>query len=113
MPSDQRRLRSGRACLDFAHTGAGPLAAYELVHDADDAARWLGVVLDVHDVTTEPRRLADVLRLREAIWATALRTIEGRPPTPAARSTINDAAARPPFTPVLTADGRRGIAEPV
>lgn len=47
-----RRFRSGRPCIDFAHTGGvGAWKAAELVNDAPGVGRWLAVVLDVETVT--------------------------------------------------------------
>ncbi len=44
-PGEARRFRTGRPCLDLAHTGGdGPYAVFELLHEAADVSRWLGVI---------------------------------------------------------------------
>jgi predicted RNA-binding Zn ribbon-like protein len=106
---DARRFRTGRMCLDFAHTGGdGPHAVWELLHTPADLARWLVVVTDpigVDVVGATDEDLARARRLRSAIWNTAQRAIGGRPPTAADRATINEVAAGREPVPELTATG--------
>lgn len=113
---DARRFRTGRICLDFAHTGGdGPAAVWELLHAPDDLARWLVVVTDpvgVDEVDATDDDLARARRLRSAIWDTAQRAIAGRPPAPADRDTINEVAAGRAPAPQLTASGVE-LARPV
>jgi predicted RNA-binding Zn ribbon-like protein len=112
--SDRRRFRTGRPCLDFAHTGGdGPLAVFELLHDVDDAAWWLAVVLDLDAVAPDERTLADVLALRRAIWTGAGRLATRQAPGAEERAAINAAAAWPPPVPALAGDGRATVAAPV
>ena len=107
---DARRFRTGRACLDFAHTGGdGPQAsAWELLHTAGDLARWLVVVVDptgIDEVTATDDDLVLARRLRSAIWASAQRAIGGDAPTASDRATINEVAAGRGPVPELTASG--------
>jgi predicted RNA-binding Zn ribbon-like protein len=112
--SDARRFRTGRVCLDFAHTGGdGPLAVFELLHDERDAAHWLGVVLDVDEVVPDGRPLADVMALRRAIWSGAGRLAAGQPLRAGERAAINAAAAWAPARVALDPDGHATVAGPV
>jgi predicted RNA-binding Zn ribbon-like protein len=108
LTADQaRRFRTGRGCLDLAHTGAdGRYAKFELVFTPADAARWLGVIADLDGVSAGPADVTALLALRRAIWGAACRAMAGQPPTAAQRAAINAAAAEPPPVPVLTAAGR-------
>jgi predicted RNA-binding Zn ribbon-like protein len=109
--SEARRFRTGRPCLDFAHTGGdGALSVFELLHDLDDVARWLTVVLGVDVDTGDGRSLADVIALRRAIWNGALHVVAGRPLRPTDRDVINAAAAQPPPVPRITSSGDATVA---
>ena len=103
---DRRRFRTGRACLDFAHTGGeGTWAVWELLHDAPALARWLGVVLDGAEVRARSRDLPAARAVRHAITELALAAIAGAPYPAAHVATVNAAAAAPPLVPVLGAGG--------
>jgi predicted RNA-binding Zn ribbon-like protein len=105
-PNDWRRFRTGRPCLDFAHTGGdGPLAVFELLYDLDDVARWLTVVLDVEVDAAEGGSLADAIALRRAIWSSAAGLAGGRPLRAGDCDVINAAAAQPPTLSRLTPSG--------
>jgi predicted RNA-binding Zn ribbon-like protein len=113
-PSDARRFRTGRPSLDFAHTGGdGPLAAFELLVDADAVARWLGVVLHVDGIEVDAGHHDDVIELRRAIWRAAHHIMAGRPVGHRERRVINEAAAHAPVVPELASNGDAGIAGPV
>jgi predicted RNA-binding Zn ribbon-like protein len=113
-PSDRRRFRTGRASLDIVHTGGdGPLAVWELLHDADAVAYWLGVILDVDAVRADPPRTDDVITLRRAIWTAVQRIIAGDSVPRDARRIINEFASRPPVVPELTSHGEPTIVQPL
>jgi predicted RNA-binding Zn ribbon-like protein len=86
---------------------------FELLHDRDDVARWLAVVLDVDAVSPDERSRDEAVALRRAIWAGAGRLMAGSPVAAADRQVINAAAAWPPPVPVLAAGDRAGVAGPV
>jgi predicted RNA-binding Zn ribbon-like protein len=113
--ADARRFRTGRACLDFCHTGGdGPLARFELLHDADSLARWLGVVLKADGIVRGPQdSVARARRLRGAIWTAAHDLVAGRPIQDSCRRTINAAAEREPCVPRLGPDGVVTFARPI
>jgi predicted RNA-binding Zn ribbon-like protein len=112
--ADVRRFRTGRPCLDCAHTGGdGPLAVFELLHDEHDVARWLAVVLDVDAVVPDGRTRDEAVAVRRAIWSAAGDLVAGRPVAAADRAAINAAAAWPPPVPVLAAGGAAAVAGPV
>lgn len=56
-----RRFRTGRPALDLVHTGGeGEYAAYELLHDAGDVARWLGVIAELDSIEATDEDLLPV-----------------------------------------------------
>jgi predicted RNA-binding Zn ribbon-like protein len=113
-PSEARRFRTGRACLDFCHTGGdGPLARFELLVDADSLAWWLGVVLETDGIVVGPDSLAATRSLRGAIWAAAHDLIAGRTIQASSRRTINAVAEGEPCAPQLGADGTIAFARPI
>src|ERR1700712_5459681 len=105
-PSLAKRFRSGRPCLDFAHTAAAQeWIEPELVYDAASLERWLGHVLGratVHaedaDVVMAHGLRASVLRLARA------RAAGGDLPVEDVR-TVNACAEEPPPVPRLTPAG--------
>jgi predicted RNA-binding Zn ribbon-like protein len=114
-PLTARRFRTGRACLDFVHTGGvGRWLAAELVHDAGDLAQWLAYVLDVERVVTTPADVGPAKELRDVLWALAQQRIGGDALDPTAVELLDAFAAEPPPVPRLAPDGEtRGLAEPV
>jgi len=113
-PLTARRFRTGRACLDFVHTGGvGRWIAAELVHDETDLARWLAHVLDLPHVEARPEDLPAARRLREALWNLAQDRVAGRPLGRTARAEVNAAAAAPALVPRLESDGSAGLAGPI
>lgn len=111
-----RRFRTGRACLDFVHTGGvGRWMAAELIHSPEDACRWLALVLDL-DGRLLRASTSDVLalrELREALWQLAQAVVAGRPLQARHFATVNAAAAMPPLVPSMTTGGRRVTAGPI
>jgi predicted RNA-binding Zn ribbon-like protein len=105
-PDQRRRFRTGRVCLDFAHTGGeGPLAVWELLHEPADIEHWLGLILRVDSLRATRRDAGPVRALRAAIWDSATRRAAGVEPEPAAVAALNAAAARPALVPRLTGAG--------
>ncbi|HEX4700866.1 MAG TPA: ABATE domain-containing protein [Pseudonocardiaceae bacterium] len=103
---EARRFRTGRPCLDLAHTGGdGPLTKFELLHTPADVSRWLGVITELDDIEAFASDVVDGRGLRRAVWNAAHHAIDGRPPAEHDRAAINQAAARTPPVPLLTANG--------
>lgn len=110
------RFRTGRACLDFVHTGGvGRYAAAELVRSPADAAHWLALVLDLgaDDVHATAADLPPLRDLREAIWQLAQAAVADRPFGPDHVATVNEAATAPTPTEAMTATGQRRTVAPV
>lgn len=116
MPKDRwaaeaRRFRTGRLCLDFAHTGGeGRRRRFEMLHAPDDLCEWLAISsLQLHDAYADTGDLIAAKHLREAIWQTAQRAIARRAPGRRDTATINRLAGHPPLIPLLDTrrDGRR------
>jgi predicted RNA-binding Zn ribbon-like protein len=113
-PGEARRFRTGRACLDLAHTGGdGPFARFELLHAPGDVSRWLGVITGLDGIKATAPDLPGVRLLRRAIWTAAHDAIAGRPPGRADRDTINQAARQPPPVPQLGPAGQPAVGQPV
>lgn len=94
------RFRTGRLCLDFAHTGGED----ELLGVPEDLRQWLAVCalrLDAASVT--PAELELATSLRAAIWWTARRAIAREEPAAADLATINGIAELEPLVPRLGA----------
>lgn len=109
----RRRFLTGRPCLDLTHTGGdGEYARWEIIHDADDLARWLGVILDTDGVTASPDDLPGAFVLRGAITMAARERAAGRQVPSAAVEVINEAATPPALVPVLRAEGTMEYAAP-
>ncbi len=111
---EARRFRTGRACLDLAHTGGdGPYAVFELLHEARDVSRWLGVIADLDDIEAAHPDVERARALRRAIWNAAHDAIGGRLPAGPDRTVINRAAARRPPVPQLGESGGSGVVRPL
>ncbi len=112
--ADARRFQTGRACLDFCHTGGdGPLARFELLHDGASLARWLGVVLNLDGIKATGADLTRARELRRAIWGAAHALIAHEPVTGPQRRAINAAAAGEPVVPFLDSGGAVTAKPPV
>jgi len=116
----RRRFRTGRPCLDLVHTGgAGAMARWEIVHDADDLGRLLGVILGLPPLPATVADLAAMRPLRAAFTRIAYDLAEGSlppisidPPRPADIATVNAAAAAPSLVPALRPDGGAMLVAP-
>ncbi|HSI80867.1 MAG TPA: CGNR zinc finger domain-containing protein [Solirubrobacterales bacterium] len=105
-PDLRRRFRTGRPCLDFTHTGGeGEFAAWELLHEPADVARFLGVVVGVDGLRVRRADLPAVRRLRGAITRAARLAASGGSAAGADVAAINAAADHAPLVPRLTAGG--------
>ncbi|WP_227979149.1 CGNR zinc finger domain-containing protein [Nocardia spumae] len=101
-PDVRRRFRSGRAALDFVHTGGdGELASWEIVHTVDDLRRWVSFVLGLEDLTAASSDLPAMRAVRTAITHAAYGLAAGDPVRPDDIAILNAAAAEPPLVPVL------------
>jgi predicted RNA-binding Zn ribbon-like protein len=113
-PDEARRFRTGRPCLDLAHTGGdGPYAVFELLHTAEDVSHWLGVIAELDNIEADERSVQAGQALRRAIWNTAHQAINGNPPTNEDREVINTAAAQMPPTPTLGPAGKAEVHRPL
>jgi predicted RNA-binding Zn ribbon-like protein len=113
-PRDARRFRTGRPSLDLIHTGGeGIYEVFELLHQPDDVAKWLGVIADVDGVHATRGDIEAVRALRGAVEGAARAAIDGRQASAADRAVINAAAAQPPMVPVLDDQGRATTSGPV
>ncbi len=111
-PAERRRFRTGRASLDFTHTGGdGPFARWGILHRPADAARYLGIVLDCEPPRTTPADMKAILELRSAI-TTIARTLADDAttlPPQAAVEALNAATASAPLRTMLTADLEKSV----
>jgi len=113
-PDQARRFRTGRPCLDLAHTGGdGPYAVFELLHEAADVSRWLGVITGLDGIQATGADVGQARALRRAVWNAAHDAIQARPPADADRTAINRAAAPPPPVPLLEASGTATVRRPL
>jgi predicted RNA-binding Zn ribbon-like protein len=113
-PDEARRFRTGRPCLDLAHTGGdGPYAVFELFHEGADVSRWLGVITGLEDIQAAEPDIHDARALRRAVWNAAHDAIGGHLPSSSDRMVINLAAARMPPIPVLEASGAATVRRPL
>ncbi|WP_239144414.1 ABATE domain-containing protein [Streptomyces sp. SID14515] len=111
------RFDPGALCLELLPTGGpGPLAHFEVLREPADLVRWAeesrlpdrlgpGPALVV-----SAAEVADARALRDALWRLTEGHVRGTPPGPDDLATLNDAAAHPPLTARLTADGGRAWA---
>lgn len=113
------RFDPGALCLELLPTGGpGPLAYFEVLNEPADLVRWAeesrlpdglaagagaGLVVSAAEV-------AEARALRDALWRLTEGHVRGAPPGPDDLATLNDAAAHPPLTARLTADGGRAWA---
>lgn len=78
---EARRFRTGRPCLDLAHTGGdGPYAVFELLHEPGDVSRWLSVITGLDAIEAGETDVRDARALRRSVWNAAHDVIGGHPP---------------------------------
>ena len=105
-PSVAKRFRSGRACLDFAHTAATEYwIEPELVYDPASLERWLAYVLDLEGIDAQAEDVDAAHHLRKAILHLARARAEGQQFSATDIQTLNAFAAAAPPAPQLTAAG--------
>lgn len=105
-PSLAKRFRSGRPCLDFAHTAAtGEWVEPELVYDAASLERWLGHVLGQVTVHATASDVVTAHTLRAAVLRLARARSAGQELDPDDVRTVNTFAAAAPPVPQLTPAG--------
>lgn len=113
-PDEARRFRTGRPCLDLAHTGGdGPYAVFELIHEPGDVSRWLGVIAGLDAIEAATADVQATRALRRAIWNAAHDAISGRTAAGPDLTAINRAAGVPPPVPLLEASGESSLRRPV
>jgi predicted RNA-binding Zn ribbon-like protein len=113
-PDEARRFRTGRPCLDLAHTGGdGPYAVFELLHEDADVSRWLSVITGLDGIAAADPDVRPARSLRRAVWNAAHAAIAGHAPARADRMVINAAAAGTPPTPVLDSSGAAAVRRPL
>src|SRR6476620_9150862 len=99
-PSLAKRFRTGRACLDFAHTGETPhWAEPELVYDRATLERWLAHVLGLAGIRAQARDVAAAHRLRESVLQLARARAQGRQFAAVDIKTVNAFASPAPPVP--------------
>src|SRR6478735_9692602 len=105
-PALAKRFRSGRPCLDFAHTAeTREWVEPELIYDPSSLERWLAHVLGVDSVRAHPADVAPAHRLRAAILRSARSRAEGGQLTADDVATLNEFAAAATPIPELTVAG--------
>jgi predicted RNA-binding Zn ribbon-like protein len=105
-PSLAKRFRTGRACLDFAHTAETPYwLEPELVYDRTSLERWLAHVLGLAGVQAQARDVAAAHQLRESVLQLARARVEGRQLVAEDVMTVNAFASAAPPIPEMTTDG--------
>jgi predicted RNA-binding Zn ribbon-like protein len=111
-PAERRRFQTGRASLDFTHTGGdGPFARWEVIHSPTDAARYLGIVLDCEPPRTTTADMDSLFGLRTAITTVARTIVDDAASTLPAESieALNAAATDPPLRITLTAGAEQTV----
>ncbi|MBH0123398.1 CGNR zinc finger domain-containing protein [Rhodococcus sp. NPDC003382] len=99
---------SGSLCVDFVYTGgAAERARWETLHTPDDLTNWIAARMRVPaaHVRLGPHDVAQAKGLREALWHSLNRCIDGSGPSPSDTAVIDAAAARPDIAPQLAAPG--------
>ncbi|MFF0331685.1 CGNR zinc finger domain-containing protein [Streptomyces fimicarius] len=113
------RFDPGALCLELLPTGGpGPLAYFEVLNEPADLVRWAeesrlpdGLAAGAGaGLAVSRAEVADARALRDALWRLTEGHVRGAPPGPDDLATLNDAAAQPPLTARLTADGGRAWA---
>ncbi|MFJ3323838.1 CGNR zinc finger domain-containing protein [Streptomyces griseus] len=113
------RFDPGALCLELLPTGGpGPLAYFEVLNEPADLVRWAeesrlpdGLAVGAGaGLVVSAAEVADARALRDALWRLTEGHVRGAPPGPDDLATLNDAAAHPPLTARLTADGGRAWA---
>jgi predicted RNA-binding Zn ribbon-like protein len=105
-PSLAKRLRTGRVCLNFAHTGQTPYwVEPELVYDQASLERWLAHILGLVGIQAQHRDVAAAHRLRESVLQLARARTEGRQLAAQDIVTVNAFATAAPPVPQMTTDG--------
>jgi predicted RNA-binding Zn ribbon-like protein len=97
---------AGAACLELLTTGgAAHYPSFELFRAPADLAGWLTTCRLRIDARVAADDIPAARELRGAVWAAALARIEGAPLPRSSIAMINEHAAGPPPTPLLTGDG--------
>ena len=105
-PAERRRFQTGRPCLDLTHTGGyGEYARWEILHNADDVARYLGLLLGIEPPETTAADVTPAKGLRDAVTRLARDYVAGRAQPVDAIEKVNHFAAAPPLVSVLRPDG--------
>jgi predicted RNA-binding Zn ribbon-like protein len=105
-PSLAKRFRTGRACLNFAHTGGTPYwVEPELVYDQASLERWLAHVLGLASIQSQGGDVAAAHRLRASVLRLARARAEGRKLDTEDIETVNAFATVAPPVPEMTTDG--------
>jgi predicted RNA-binding Zn ribbon-like protein len=96
------RFDPGALCLELLTTGGpGAFRRYEVLHTPADLAAWANRsrLTPTPALETSGAEVADVRRLRDALFRTAIARTRGEPPAPGDLDTVNEAAARPALAP--------------
>ncbi|MFE7480311.1 CGNR zinc finger domain-containing protein [Streptomyces sp. NPDC057552] len=104
------RFDPGALCLELLPTGGpGPLAYFEVLHGPEDLVRWAGEsrLPGGLGLAVRPAEVAAARALRDALWRVAEARVAGLPLGADDLAVVNGAAAHPPLTARLTAEGVR------
>ncbi len=100
------RLRSGRPCIDFVHTGADYSMDFEAFTTAADVELWLPAIVGIRTpLIARAGDVPKVIALRTAIRACVVAVVDGKPPSAAAVVAVNTAASQPTIVPRLIIGG--------
>ncbi|WP_127508818.1 CGNR zinc finger domain-containing protein [Actinoplanes solisilvae] len=99
----------GSLCLELLLTGGpGELSRYEVLHQPDGLAEWLGLSrlrLASEDVRVDAAELHTAHRLRDALWRLGRAAARGEPRRDEDVAEINRVAAAPSLVPQLALAG--------
>jgi predicted RNA-binding Zn ribbon-like protein len=94
----RRRFRTGRVCLDLAHTGGeGEYAKWEILDGPEAASRFLGIILGTVPPSVTATEFSELRDLRAAITRASRSLAAGGEVVLAATEAINRAAKPAPL----------------
>lgn len=109
------RFDPGALCLELLPTGGpGPYRVYEVLHEPTDLAAWAGRsrLVPTPELEITAAELTAARHFRDTLFTVVRARTRAESPDPADLATVNEAAARSPLVPTVTADGTRGWRAP-
>ncbi|QEU89601.1 CGNR zinc finger domain-containing protein [Streptomyces kanamyceticus] len=107
------RFDPGALCLELLTTGGpGEFRRFEVLHAPADLLAWAerSRLTPTPALRVVDAQVADARRLRDALFQVATARALDEPAPSEDIAVLNEAAARPPLTPVIDPDGMRGWA---